>query len=106
MRGSALLTVVAVIAAVCASLAQVESDQVWSKLKRLPYPGDANETPLVNDCMDPIVPVSTPGLSIVTAEMCQARNWTLWPSGRRRRVFDLFFFDHEMDQVEARIAAV
>ena len=104
MRGSALLAVVAVIAAVCASLAQVESDQVWSKLKRLPYPGDANETPLVNDCMDPIVPVSTPGLSIVTAEMCQARNWTLWPSGRRRRVFDLFFFDHEMDLVEARIA--
>ena len=79
-------------------------DAIFSGMDRLPdSDADVDVEPFVNGCSDPFVSVGEPGHVSVTPEMCSARNWTLW-IGKRRRVFDVFFVDREMDLVEARLA--
>ena len=77
-------------------------DPVWSQLKLLPSAGDAPDLiPYVNDCTARLKPV---GRLRHETTQCIANNFTGVSSAKRRRVFDMFLINGEIDLMEARLA--
>lgn len=89
-----------------AASAANSTDAVWRHLEKLPTEGDAGyPAQRINDCLQPLwVETDHVAQRNMGAANCKLHGWSSWPSGKPRRVFDMFIFNKEVDMMEARLA--